>query len=246
MRNLHKLYYKDYFSEVDFAHLDSDTSKRAVLMANRNLTDKVTVRDLIVPDLGGDIDSIELEVLYPGLITGVGIQHEASVEGEFKLGLHLDYTTGLPIVYGSTVKGVLRSYFADCYTGPHNVDRLVDDIFEGKSYSAPKLSKSIYDRDVFYDAVVVAPSEDGRVLASDALAPHGVGENNYPLIDPKPIAFVKVAPGVKLMFRFKLVDTRDSVGKVLISALDKLQLFKTILVTFGIGAKTNVGYGQLK
>ena len=60
MRNLHKLYYKDYFSGVDFANLDSDKSKRAVLVANRNLTDKVTVKDLIVPDLGGDIDSIEL------------------------------------------------------------------------------------------------------------------------------------------------------------------------------------------
>lgn len=246
MRNLHKLYYKDYFSDVDFADLKSDKSKKAVLEANQKLTDKISAKDLVVPDLGTGLDSFQMEVLYPGLITGVGIQHEASIEGEFKLGLHLDYTTGLPIIYGSTVKGVLRSYFEDCYMGPHNVDRLIDDIFGGNSYSDSKVSKSIYDRDIFYDAVVIEPAKDSKVLASDALAPHGVGKPGYPLIDPNPVTFVKVAAGVKLLFRFRLVDTKESNGKVMMSVADKLQIFKTILATYGIGAKTNVGYGQLK
>ena len=53
------------------------------------------------------------KVLYPGLVTGIGIEHEANIKGEFKLGIHLDYLTGMPIIYGSTVKGILRSAFED-------------------------------------------------------------------------------------------------------------------------------------
>lgn len=243
MRNLHKLYYKDYFSGVDFANLDSDKSKRAVLMANRNLTDKVTVKDLIVPDLGGDIDSIELEVLYPGLITGVGIQHEASVEGEFKLGLHLDYTTGLPLVYGSTVKGVLRSYFEEVYVG-NNVSSVIADIFEGIGPDGNP--KSIYARDIFYDAVISSANDDRLILCGDSLAPHGGTDHTDPFAEPVPISFVKIAPGVKILFRFRLCPTLDTAGNVIMSVEEKKMLFIQILTVFGIGAKTNVGYGQLK
>ena len=237
MRNLYKLYYRDYFKHVDFKALDSVASKRAVLEANRMLTAPVNPRDLKVGDLGEGVRTFELQVLYPGLVTGVGIQHEASVEGEFKLGLHIDYTTGLPVIYGSSIKGVVRSYFADTYNGTADVNRLIDDIFEK--------NKSIYDKDIFYDAVIVAASADNKILASDAIASHGTSDPHYPLIEPNPISFVKIAPGVKLSFRFRLVDTRDEAGNVLMLAEEKLQLFKTILTTYGIGAKTNTGYGQL-
>ncbi len=44
-------------------------------------------------------------------------------------------------------------------------------------------------------------------------------------------------------FRFKLVDTK--IGNKELKKEDKLNLFKEILTTMGIGAKTNVGYGQL-
>ena len=245
MRNLHKLYYKDYFSGVDFTDLDSNKSQKAVLESNRILTQKVSKADLHDEKIGEDMTAFELQVQYPGLITGVGIQHEASVKGEFKLGLHLDYTTGLPVVYGSSVKGVLRSYFAEKYRGDADVERLVADIFDGKSYSEQGRDKSVYCRDVFYDAVVVSPNSNGQILAPDALAPHGTSDPNYPFIDPTPIQFVKIATGTVLKFRFKLVPTKDG-DTVVMSAKEKKALFEEILTTYGIGAKTNVGYGQLK
>ena len=161
MRNLHKLYYKDYFSDVDFRNLASDASKAAVQRSNACLTAPVRNTDLVLGNLPTVSNSFELEVIYPGLITGVGIQHEAGVEGEFKLGLHLDYTTGLPLIYGSSVKGVLRSYFKEVYNGA-DADVIINDIFEGVASDGNP--KSIYARDIFYDAVVTAANRDNLIL----------------------------------------------------------------------------------
>lgn len=54
---------------------------------------------------------IRLKTTYPGLIIGSGYSHQTGTLGEFKLGFFFDHTTGLPIIPGSSVKGVLRSYF---------------------------------------------------------------------------------------------------------------------------------------
>lgn len=85
------------------------------------------------------IFQVELTTSYPGLITGIGVNHQTTLkwmmddkneEGgkpvqipEFKLGITFDHTTGLPIIPGSSIKGVLRSFFpvmnqskfCDCY-----------------------------------------------------------------------------------------------------------------------------------
>ena len=62
-----------------------------------------------------------------------------------------------------------------------------------------------------------------------------------PLENPIPLMFLKVRPEVIFKFHFLLQDS-----KVIpeLTAEKKLQLFKEILMEFGIGAKTNVGYGQ--
>lgn len=243
MINLHYFYYKKYFDGVDFRKVGNyDTqSRNAVKGANERLTSPVN--GLAYSDLTST-HSEELEVLYPGLITGVGIQHEASVEGEVKLGLHFDYTYGFPVVYGSSVKGVLKSYFEDVYSGSYDVRKLIQDIFEGLGPDGNP--KSIYDRDIFYDAVIVRPGADGRILAMDSLASHGGTRHDDPFANPVPISFAKIAPGVNLRFRFDLKDSKDASGSVVLSAKEKLDLFIEILTTFGVGAKTNVGYGQLK
>lgn len=243
MINLHYFYYKKYFDSVDFRKVGNydKQSKDAVGRANEQLTS--AVKGLACSDLPST-HAVEMEVLYPGLITGVGIQHEASVEGEVKLGLHFDYTYGFPIVYGSSVKGVLKSFFEDVYSGSYDARKLSLDIFDGIGPDGNP--KSIYDRDIFYDAVIVSPNADGRVLAMDSLAPHGGTRHDDPFANPVPISFAKVASGVKLRIRFDLKDSKDASGVVVLSAAKKLDLFIEILTTFGVGAKTNVGYGQLK
>ena len=246
-KNLHRQYYKEYFNGLDFSYLQdngvapdkvkNEIKRRNTALCERNLLEKISRVECV-----NEEECFELEVLYPGLVTGIGINHEAKIEGEFKLGVHFDWTYGMPIVYGSSVKGVLKSYFNEFYSPnvdqPANDDALYD-IFEGGG-------KSIYNRDVFFDAVIVKASKNnnGPILSSDSITPHG----DNPLKNPVPITFLKVASGCKLEFRFKLVDTvivKD--GRTLtLTAAQKLDIFKDILTTVGIGAKTNVGYGQLK
>ena len=57
-----------------------------------------------------------------------------------------------------------------------------------------------------------------------------------------PAWWLKVLPQVDFKFRFNLKNTE--INGITISAEDKIKLFRKILLDFGIGAKTNVGYGQ--
>ena len=64
------------------------------------------------------------------------------------------------------------------------------------------------------------------------------------LKNPIPIKFMKILPEVAIRFQFKLEDC--TINGITISALQKNELFRLILKRFGIGAKTNVGFGRLK
>lgn len=236
----------------------------------------------------GNVPHLELTTIYPGLLTGVGIPHAANHKGEAKLGLAFDYTTGLPYIPGSSVKGLLRSLFplqdlalADKYEKKDSsnkslestklrekarvlkekaskkslfiasmfpskkisnkmIEELERSIFNGLEYNEEKNSiENSSIRDIFFDAFPV--SSTNGLLGLDYITPHTNGE----FIDPTPIQFMLIAPNVTLRFEFRLHDTTLSDGTI-ITASDKRDLFETILTTVGIGAKTNVGYGQLK
>ena len=243
-RNLHQQYYKNYFEGLDFSYYlqNNGTAPDGVKKEIKRRNASLCIGNLFekMPPLDCSEQSFELEVLYPGLVTGIGINHEAKIEGEFKLGVHFDWTYGMPVIYGSSVKGVLKSYFKEFYKpkgGQPSAEDAIEDIFNGGK-------KSIYRRDIFFDAVIIKADNKGRILCSDSITPHG----DNPLKNPVPITFLKIAPGCQLEFRIKLVPTEfEKDGKVLtLSPEDKLNLFKEILTTVGIGAKTNVGYGQLK
>lgn len=273
-KNLHQQYYKKYFNGLDFSYLQDngvapDRVKNEIKRRNTALCERSLLEKILRVECVKEEQCFELEVIYPGLVTGIGINHEAKIEGEFKLGVHFDWTYGMPVIYGSSVKGVLRSWFTEFYKGDIDPIDLMMDIFEGvydrdvkaeqEKYKEDwakkvkkaenriyKLRRSIYKRDIFFDAVIVKTSKNGHgpILSSDSITPHG----DNPLKNPVPITFLKVASACKLEFRFKLEDTvivKD--GRTLtLTAAQKLDIFKDILTTVGIGAKTNVGYGQLK
>jgi CRISPR-associated protein Cmr6 len=91
---------------------------------------------------------------------------------------------------------------------------------------------SIYERDVFQDSYLSEENNGKEFLGTDYITPHA-----NPLKNPKPIKFLKILPDIKIQFQFDL-------KKNLVSAELKEKLFREILLDFGIGAKTNVGYGQ--
>ncbi len=238
--NLGWLFYKKMYEKGnDDTHIINTMSK----LLNVNATD----------DSMGLKNSFTLTTLYPGLLIGSGYTHGLSSDYDAKIGFYFDHTTGLPIIQGSSVKGLLRTCFglpmegqSDPYTEQKhdfirdlmkkedlNVEALAKEIFEGIDATTQKV-KSIYERDIFYEARVVTTG--GNLLQDDYLTPHG---DNL-LKNPTPIRFVKVAPEVTFEFNFDLKDSEQATIE------EKEKLFKKLLEEFGIGAKTNVGYGQFE
>lgn len=215
VRNLHKLYFKEYFGG-DEEHIRGKNRE----LLNAVLPEKSIPPRPLSPEEG--LKTFMMKVLYPGLVTGVGLPHQENIRGEFKLGMHFDWTYGMPIIYGSSVKGVLHSYFQDEYN-EDNAQDVMKVIFGTKEAAGA---------DVFFDAVIVS-APGNHPLADDAITPHRDVFSN-----PTPLPFIKFAPGCIIEFRFKLSDKG-------LSTDDKISIFKTILEKYGIGAKTNVGYGRL-
>jgi len=200
-------------------------------------------------------ENFRLQTLYPGLLIGSGYTHGLSLTTDVKIGFYFDHTTGLPLIQGSSVKGMLRSCFGlefenqeDIYkiekhklirhllNKPNlDVEAFARDIFEGIDPETLKI-KSIYERDIFYEARVIELKDDTVLLSEDNITPHG----DNPCIEPKPLKFIKVSPEVTFEFSFDLKDSKFA------NAQEKKELFLTLLEEFGIGAKTNVGYGQLE
>ena len=190
--------------------------------------------------------TFSLETIYPGLMIGTGNPHDLKSKGSIYSGFSFDYVTGLPYIPGSSVKGVLKSVF------PTKEDTK-DDINQQKmkynqSLLKPELSDEeisdlkdniFEDNDVFLDAYP-CPTSKQQCLALEFITPHSDIIKN-----PIPINCLKVKPGVSFEFGFYLKECQLA-DKVQITVKQKKELFKTILTDVGIGAKTNVGFGQLE
>jgi CRISPR-associated protein Cmr6 len=229
---------------------------------------------------------IQLTTTYPGLIIGSGYGHQTGTTSEFKLGFFFDHTTGLPIIPGSSVKGLLRSYFP-AFDKAENILNLkkeptekqkikaayIYSIWKNKAFdiadkdkecawkTAHRLELSIFEgiemsflngeidlnnpnvaylpiskRDIFHDAFISKGDKGNQLFGEDSITPH----DKKGLKNPVPVAFMKILPDVTFQFNFDLKDT------TCFSKKRKSALFESILKTIGIGAKTNVGYGQLE
>lgn len=166
----------------------------------------------------------DLVTTYPGLLLGTGYMHGISDENDYKMGFYFDYTTGLPVIPGSSIKGALRSAFKHQEYIESNLSEA------GKDVKIDELEKSMFlEKDVYFDAI---PFGDVK-LADDYLAPHGQDTTK----EPKPIQFLRVAPDVKYRFGFQLHDG-------VISAQKKMDLINRMILDLGLGAKTAVGYGS--
>lgn len=120
--NLKHFYYRQYFDfddpkarkylpggSLSESEKDVETYYRG---KNATLTGHLpNLEGAKLPDGLGNVPSLQLTVQNPGLLPGSGYPHEVGGTGEFKLGFSFDHTTGLPVLPGSSVKGVLRSVF---------------------------------------------------------------------------------------------------------------------------------------
>lgn len=196
-----------------------------------------------------NIQTFSLTTVYPGLMIGIGNPHDLKSKGSLYSGFSFDYVTGLPYIPGSSVKGVLKSVF------PTKEDTEEDINIQKMGYiksilSAELTDEQIYElkdnifenNDAFLDAYPCPTSKNKtqqKCLALEFITPHSDIIKN-----PIPINCLKIKPGVSFTFAFYLKDSHLSDG-INITVDQKLKLFKTILTDIGIGAKTNVGFGQL-
>jgi len=227
--NIGWLFYKDYFKGLDYKEiLDKKEDKNSKYIESK-----------VAQIIASKFVKTEEEILgstrfqgttsYPGLILGSGNAHEVpSVKGQAILGFHFDYTSGLPVIAGSSIKGVLRSAFKH----PEYIQALLDDA----DINVEDVEKEIFNNaDVFFDAYIIKADAYERILGDDYLTPHA-----DPLKDPIPLRFIKVLPDVTFLFQFEILD------KGILSKYKKAELFQNILGDLGLGAKTNVGYGKLE
>ena len=218
----------------------------------------ISVNTDVLEVLGyADYSVVNMRVQTPGLLIGSGLAHGLpGSEEDVKTGLQFDYTSGLPVIPGSSVKGVIRSAFPTIVADAEKLNyikSLIADIPEFSSLVLEdndilELGNQMFNHgDIFADALLVGygtrMKQHGpvkQVLTEDYITPHTGG----PLAQPIPIKIVKVAPGVTFAFCFKFNVTK--IGSKEVTAEMKESLCTAILQDLGIGAKTNVGYGVLK
>jgi len=159
---------------------------------------------------------------------------------EIKTGFSFDYTTGQPYIPASSVKGMLRSYFKEHRQAVSEIIKAKTD----KEFSEDEialLESDIFDyNDIFLDTVVYWGDKYGHMLSSDYITPHDTDH----IKNPVPIRILKINPGVRLEFRFLLNDhtvNDETVKKDMLK-----DIFTELLSLFGVGAKTNVGYGIMQ
>lgn len=235
--NMFYIFYTEYFDKVKEAklkNLEIESISEAVYHFKFNPSFSPLKEWKSIPNY----TSVCLKTLYPGLVVGSGYPHVLEGKNIIKSGLSLDYVSGLPYIPGSSLKGLLRSCFPE-----NDKDLKIDylnDILEKKyDYEIwSEICHSIFDnRDVFLGGVPKFEKPQ-CLLTKDYITPHLSSFEN-----PKPIEIIKVKPSVKFEFGFLLKDSQLSTGEIVMVS-DKLKLFKAIILDFGMGAKTNVGFGQ--
>lgn len=269
--NLHYQFYEAYYQD---ALLSKKRPEAVVAAHNKNMCtkrvfgeiEKIDGRTNLKEAFGKDafLKEFLLETQYPGLLTGLGEVHSAGIKGEIACGMTLDYVTGLPMIHGSSVKGVLRSHaslengmvlrellagFCEGDFSELDTQALVTDIFGGSAeQKVGKETGSPKPKDVFFDAVLYNQGKNNAFLALDVITPHRQTEL-LELAEPNPITFLKIAPEVTVKFQFYLTNsplyTVQGKSMGILCSQKKMELFRLLLCTFGIGAKTNVGYGIL-
>lgn len=308
------LFYKNYYlenaqgSKIEFLK-DAENKKNEALFEARNKE----LFALTIPDLqdisrlpkNRNTHSFRLQTTYPGLLIGSGYNHGTGKQGELKLGFFFDHTTGLPMIPGSSVKGLLRANFpgmdyrrsklnkkeelASIYDnhakeklayleylleavgnpikGMENILKIEWELFAGTAHYQLEVTGNgkiketgqkipMSRRDVFHDAFIAGPV-GANYVADDYITPHkNTKKDGIPdeMKNPIPISFLKVLPEIQFEFTFDLNDRcwlKEENGNkkepvFMLTPEQKKNLFQQMLLQQGVGAKTNVGYGQLE
>ena len=219
---------------------------------------------------GYEKKEFNLKVKGKGLLIGVGYTHEIpAVKGQFINGFYFDYTTGMPLIPGSSIKGAIRSTF------PYKKDELKSILKKiKKSYEDKKdelksiLKKSYEDKKFTYEEInkgkmqyikkLTSLNENEIFVLRDEIFNYGdifldayiISKGKFfdedyfaPQTDefshPVPLKFLRIKEGIEFKFRFLLKPNFK-----ILNINERAEFFKKIIQSNGLGAKTNENYGR--
>lgn len=166
----------------------------------------------------------------------VGLGNESPLE----VGLTLHHTYGMPVIPGSALKGLCRrAAFRLRDAGKMSAGQFL--VLFGNGGESDRGASYI----VFWDAWYDPESVNGTPLKRDVVTVHHPGYyqsrgETWPtdFDDPKPVAFVVVRPRARFLFALSAPSAawHDYAARLL----------QWGLVHFGVGAKTNAGYGYFE
>ena len=251
--NFSYYFYVDYFLGINYKAIEND--RQNVKLLNRKTQELIDFVFNSKPQKIGNVN-FEMKTKAPGLIAGIGYPHSIDkIKGGLKFGFSLDYTTGIPYIPGSSIKGVVRDVLG--IDDDERIQRLRQEIkkhpekkeenelmIENINRMKPQkeaflkkitgekfedIKKELFSEDVFLDAFLVAENE--KIFDDDFITPHRELFKN-----PVPIRFLKIKKDVRFLFNFDFNK----------NARLKEKLIKEILKNIGVGAKTNMGYGRFE
>ncbi|MEW6601440.1 MAG: type III-B CRISPR module RAMP protein Cmr6 [Nitrospirota bacterium] len=223
-------------------------SKLIELSTKPDYVNAFMIRKQLIDGVGVAIDMTTAS----RLVCGMGYEHP------LENGFMFDWTTGLPLIPGSSLKGAalraaeeIRDHGTDDEmrllfetTNQETINNSIDQIFGRKDGSGAV---------VFFTAHPCL-NDDQKFLELDVITPHYQQyysnpdkPNEYPPADwysPVPIHFLTVPAGVKYCFRLaNRKNLKDSTSGLLKIAS---RILCHALTESGVGAKTNVFYGYFK
>jgi len=170
------------------------------------------------------------------LILGMGYEHP------LENGFLFDWTTGLPIIPGSSLKGTARDLAQKRGNLPD--EALFNVIFgnekkktAGDVIFMPAYPFDLDDNSAFFDQDVMTPHYGGYYANPQTVPPADWHS-------PNPIPFLTVPKGIK--YRFRLINRNnwhDVSSPVITQARD---ILSATLKEEGVGAKTGVFYGYFE
>lgn len=282
--NLHWKYFFDYFRAqaplpaergkdpekpwYTFTELDGHKTDLLAIRANQ-------YHDFLNSLLVGPVSGrFSLKTTYPGLLVGSGYRHETGSKDELKLGFSFDFTTGLPIIPGSSVKGLLRSAFpgnpdknqlhnrAKAFiqyllqssvglsaeqSAAIDVVKLEADIFGHlKDNEGSDEHRPLSEADIFYDALI-GIDKTGATYSNKLFGDDFITPHRNRK-NPRMSPFTNPVPiqFLKVMPEVPVTFQFDLRGmKAGLTPEQRKTLFCAIIGELGVGAKTRVGYGRL-
>lgn len=153
-----------------------------------------------------------------------------------EVGMTFSRNYGVPIIPSSAIKGCFSHYCKNANTFNDEEFKLI--FGEDLSNSQPE---NICGKVIFLDAIPISKVEFGLDIVNNHFQKYYMnGDVPNDWYNPVPVTYITITKGV---FKFTVIAT-DKISSELSSRIRKE--FIEMLNAYGIGSKTNYGYGRFK